>query len=604
MENRIEDLELCLKKKKDKTHTTKYQQYLDAEHGKAEEGGATESPKATKITKPKAAKATKLADDKAPKLTSTQPPKPKPTLTQPSKVVPEEKQKLNKSPVDQFIIQRRTLMPTEASGHAESPSLNAKLALTDNETESDNVVSKINTRDQDEGQGGPNLGNHDEGQAGPNLGVQDKGQARSNPGDAIESQPQSSHVPIHQDTSSVPPMTTSVIDLTTSHLAINNNNINNHSNYISSTTTTTSTADLILVKRICELEQYIADLRQYNLALEERLDKHRSWLYKLESLSIPHQPPPPPPPAGASAAPGTSGASGSSQFPLPPPPSTGTSGFAQQQGSKALSSSKSAATSAQTMAWTTSDTRYESAGVSETQELSPTDSLIQDDSIPNEQYCRQVNKTELTQADLKGQAYEVVKAFYPDVIHIQFQMEECHKMLTDQVDWTNPEGDQVRVDVNQPLLFGGPSGSSPTLSISKIKAASYPNFGLELLVQEQISSTDMILYHVEKKSDHTCGFLVSSDVKPTQDTGYEFKHDYTIIESPRAVVFSVNNNKRKIMWFNEIYKFSDDTLTWILEAMAYRVKEFKIKRLNLGSPPSMCQTILNIDSLDVGSVSK
>nr|GEU36308.1 hypothetical protein [Tanacetum cinerariifolium] len=116
--------------------------------------------------------------------------------------------------------------------------------------------------------------------------------------------------------------------------------------------------------------------------------------------------------------------------------------------------------------------------------------------------------------------------------------------------------------------------------------------------------TDMIVRRVEKKSDHTCGFLVSSELKPTQDTdfqlgiesyqtqlnltkpgwdatGYEVKHDYTIIESPRAVVFLVNNTERKIMRFNEIYKFSDDTLTQILEALIYRVKEFKIKRLNL-----------------------
>ncbi|GKG26516.1 hypothetical protein Tco_0402219 [Tanacetum coccineum] len=63
-------------------------------------------------------------------------------------------------------------------------------------------------------------------------------------------------------------------------------------------------------------------------------------------------------------------------------------------------------------------------------------------------YCQKVNKTVLMQAYFKGQAYEVVKAFYPDVIHLQFQMEECHKMLTDQVDWKNPEGAQVRVDVN------------------------------------------------------------------------------------------------------------------------------------------------------------
>ncbi|GKA62026.1 hypothetical protein Tco_0761545 [Tanacetum coccineum] len=71
--------------------------------------------------------------------------------------------------------------------------------------------------------------------------------------------------------------------------------------------------------------------------------------------------------------------------------------------------------------------------------------------------------------------------------------------------------------------------------------------------------------------------------KPGWDaTGYEFKHDYTIIESPRAVVFPVNNNELKIMRFNKIYKFSDGTLTRILEALDYKVKEFMVKRLNLG----------------------
>ncbi|GKB90311.1 hypothetical protein Tco_0962583 [Tanacetum coccineum] len=78
--------------------------------------------------------------------------------------------------------------------------------------------------------------------------------------------------------------------------------------------------------------------------------------------------------------------------------------------------------------------------------------------------------------------------------------------------------------------------------------------------------------------------LTSKQVDPQWDaTGYEFKHDYTIIESPRAVVFPVDNNDQKITRFNEIYKFSDGTLTRILEALDYRVKEFKVKRLN----PSM-----------------
>nr|GEZ43121.1 hypothetical protein [Tanacetum cinerariifolium] len=135
----------------------------------------------------------------------------------------------------------------------------------------------------------------------------------------------------------------------------------------------------------------------------------------------------------------------SSQPPPPPPPS----GAFGAPGSRAPSSSKIAASIPKSMAWTTFDTRYESTGVFSTQESSPTDSMINDDSTPEEQatslsstyatpaensllaktgdittfmnwYYRKVNKTVLTQANFEGQAYEVVKPFYPDVAHLQF----------------------------------------------------------------------------------------------------------------------------------------------------------------------------------------
>ncbi|GJX40461.1 retrovirus-related pol polyprotein from transposon TNT 1-94 [Tanacetum coccineum] len=98
-----------------------------------------------------------------------------------------------KSLADQFIFQRRLPMPTESSAHAESPSMDAELNLTDSETESDEEASKINAGNQ-EGQAGPNPGIQDEGQAGPNPGEQDEGQAGPNPGIAAESQLQTSHV--------------------------------------------------------------------------------------------------------------------------------------------------------------------------------------------------------------------------------------------------------------------------------------------------------------------------------------------------------------------------------------------------------------------------
>ncbi|GJS92223.1 hypothetical protein Tco_0774859 [Tanacetum coccineum] len=84
-------------------------------------------------------------------------------------------------------------------------------------------------------------------------------------------------------------------------------------------------------------------------------------------------------------------------------------------------------------------------------------------------------------------------------------MEECHLLLTDQVDLVNPEGHRVVPDVHKLLPLGGPPGQviiqsqfffnkdleyivsgkkekRSALSISKLKAANYLDFGLEELV--------------------------------------------------------------------------------------------------------------------------
>ncbi|GKC30571.1 hypothetical protein Tco_1037865 [Tanacetum coccineum] len=307
-------------------------------------------------------------------------------------------------------------------------------------------------------------------------------------------------------------------------------------------------------------------------------------------------------------------------------------------------------------------------------------------------YCQKMGMTKLTQADLKGQAYEVVKAFYPAVVHLQFQMEECHKMLIDQIDWTNPEGDQVRIDINIPLPLSGPprhvtvqtqfffnhdldylqygsKGSGQALSISKMKVARYHDFipipqthsnfnknilrtkctlsvvrikaysryGYDYMKEITLRRADHQEYTIAEKDfknlypsdfedlnlmllqghlNHLPGLdirMLSTAVKlwtrnlviqqwvedfqlgiesyqkqpnltkPGWDAkGFEYKRDYTIIDSPRAVVFPVSKNEWKIMRFNEIYKFSDGTLTNIMEALDYRVKEYKVNWLNPG----------------------
>ncbi|GKB01934.1 hypothetical protein Tco_0829978 [Tanacetum coccineum] len=275
-------------------------------------------------------------------------------------------------------------------------------------------------------------------------------------------------VTIHQDTSAIPPMTSPVIDL------VSRPDSPNVHRPLPTTTTATETtttiimtilplptqpqqgsSDSILLNRLGELEQHIADLVEANQALEERLDKHGSRLYKLDNQDIlnqvskavdeivmddvdwamqaplrerfrdlpeadikqilhnrmwesksyqthedhmmlyealeksmardnhdqllsdldesrkkkkkrqgspktpvgspPHPPPPLPPPVGPSRTSRAFGASRSCQSPPPPPPPSNNQG-GQSTSTAALSSSKTA-TSAEYMAWTTTDTR-------------------------------------------------------------------------------------------------------------------------------------------------------------------------------------------------------------------------------------------------------
>ncbi|GJU19474.1 hypothetical protein Tco_1152816 [Tanacetum coccineum] len=241
-------------------------------------------------------------------------------------------------------------------------------------------------------------------------------------------------------------------------------------------------------------------------------------------------------------------------------------------------------------------------------------------------FCKQRGLSELTPKDLEGPAFEIIKVFHPDVIHLQFQMEECHKLLTDQVDDAI-----IRYNVSKPLPLGGDPGhvtiqpdfffnkdleylrygrkvGRPALSISKMKAAYYPDVGLEQLVPDQSlipPLTEDKRFSLQLDNLWTRNLVIRQRVEDFQlgiesyqtqlnltkprweATGFEFKHDYTVIDSPRAVTFRDRYGVQMIMRFNEIHKFSDGTLQQIDEALDYRVKEFQINRTNPGMKPDM-----------------
>nr|GEV30766.1 hypothetical protein [Tanacetum cinerariifolium] len=202
-----------------------------------------------------------------------------------------------------------------------------------------------------------------------------------------------------------------------------------------------------------------------------------------------HQPPPPPPLAGPSGTLGAPRASGSQVTPPPPPP-TSTNQDSLSTGSSAPSPAKIAATTKH-QAWSTPDVMLQPL-VS----LTPEDLDMDETMGPDEQ-------AQLSNEEYIGSVHFLTLVIRQRVEDFQLGIESY----------------QTQVNLTKPQWMA---------------------------------------------------------------TGFEYKHDYTVIKSPRAVIFRGKYGVQMMMRFNEIHKFSDGTLQQIVEALDYRVKEFKINMMNPG----------------------
>nr|GEW93599.1 hypothetical protein [Tanacetum cinerariifolium] len=119
--------------------------------------------------------------------------------------------------------------------------------------------------------------------------------------------------------------------------------------------------------------------------------------------------------------------------------------------------------------------------------IPPEDSLLAqtgDMAMFMDWFCKRQGSTKLRPQDLKGPVFELVKVFHPNVIHL-------YKPL--------PLGGPLgQVIIQSDFFFNkdleylryGSKGSKPALSISKIKAAYYPDVGLEQVVPDQIHTSE------------------------------------------------------------------------------------------------------------------
>ncbi|GKC17757.1 hypothetical protein Tco_1014539 [Tanacetum coccineum] len=130
-----------------------------------------------------------------------------------------------------------------------------------------------------------------------------------------------------------------------------------------------------------------------------------------------------------------------------------------------------------------------------------------------------INK--LTKAHLVGFVYNLLKGTCQSSIELEYNMEECYKALSDQLDCNNPERDSYPFDLSKPLLL---KEKKYTTSITKTKAARYELVSIEDMIPNLWSVTK-ILSVVSVKVDklHGYGYLEEIMVRRADRQLYKLK---------------------------------------------------------------------------------
>nr|GEV12723.1 retrovirus-related Pol polyprotein from transposon TNT 1-94 [Tanacetum cinerariifolium] len=189
-------------------------------------------------------------------------------------------------------------------------------------------------------------------------------------------------------------------------------------------------------------------------------------------------------------------------------------------------------------------------------------------------FCKRIGNKKLSKADLEGPAFKVFKAFYENNISLQFQMEECHRLLTDQVDLVNPEGYRLVSILSKPLPLRGPPGQYRhfRLKANVTTTLVQPTILLIGGLSVRISTSPDTMHHlIVVQSDLTADY---NDYK-ISEADFKNLHLNYFKDLDR-------NDQKKMLRENEVHTFSNGTLTRVLHKLDYMVKDFRLYQYNSG----------------------
>nr|GEU42352.1 retrovirus-related Pol polyprotein from transposon TNT 1-94 [Tanacetum cinerariifolium] len=237
-----------------------------------------------------------------------------------------------------------------------------------------------------------------------------------------------------------------------------------------------------------------------------------------------------------------------------------------------------------------------------------------------------LNISNLTQETLLGPTFRLLKGTCSNYAKLEYDFEEYYKALSKKLDWENPEGSDYPFDLSKPLplithgqfihvavmrkhgygyleeivvrradnaLYKFKEGDFPRLWINDIEdmlllvvqnqllnlsrddvadfAIALRMFTRSLVIQMRVKDLQLGVKSYQKQINVTKSDTTKPDLKK--------RHPYTSYKDPQGFIY-VNNYKRNwLMRFNELYKFSDGTLTRLLSSFEDITKNIDMEYL-------------------------
>ncbi|GJT36528.1 hypothetical protein Tco_0926947 [Tanacetum coccineum] len=173
-------------------------------------------------------------------------------------------------------------------------------------------------------------------------------------------------------------------------------------------------------------------------------------------------------------------------------------------------------------------------------------------------------------------------------------MDECHKLLTNKVDLSNPEGHQILRNIYEPLPLGGPPGqvfentdtlpkrdNSTAVLITKIQDLNKKEKDFKNLHPNDFE--DLFLLNIQESSPTAQD---RQDLVFTHQSNNMDKKTWWIRNRPEP--FYRDRNDQRNDELNEQHKFSED-VDKIIGKTDHKVKDFHLFEYNKGMETRKCQ---------------